>query len=95
MIIIIKKLNDLFCDFIIHPGETIKELLEEKEMTQDELALRLEYSTEYVSEVINGKKDISAKFANALEYVFGIPTAFWINLQRNYDREINGAMRFR
>ena len=35
-----EKLNGLSLDLIIHPGETIKELLEEKEMTQEELAIR-------------------------------------------------------
>ncbi|MCI9233669.1 MAG: hypothetical protein HFH08_03605, partial [Bacilli bacterium] len=30
-----EKLNGLSLDLIIHPGETIKELLEEKEMTQE------------------------------------------------------------
>lgn len=83
-----EKLNGLSLDLIIHPGETIKELLEKKEMTQEELAIRTEYSAKHVSEVISGKKNISSKFANALEYVFGIPTEFWINLQGNYDKEI-------
>lgn len=82
------KLNGLSLDLIIHPGETIKELLEEREMTQEELAIRTEYSAKHVSEVMSGKKNISSKFANALEYVFGIPTEFWINLQGNYDKEI-------
>lgn len=83
-----EKLNGSSLDLIIHPGETIKELLEEKEMTQEELAIRTEYSAKHVSEVISGKKNISSKFANALEYVFGIPTEFWINLQGNYDKEL-------
>lgn len=83
-----ENLNGLSLDLIIHPGETIKELLEEKEMTQEELAIRTEYSAKHVSEVISGKKDISSRFANALEYVFNIPAEFWINLQGNYDNEI-------
>lgn len=83
-----EKMNGLSLDLIIHPGETIKEILEDKGMTQEELAIRTEYSAKHVSEVISGKKDISSRFANALEYVFGIPTEFWINLQGNYDKEI-------
>ena len=39
------KKNGLSLDLIIHPGETIKELLEEKNMTQDELAKILGYSS--------------------------------------------------
>lgn len=82
------KLNGLSPDLIIHPGETIKELLEERKMTQDELALRVDYSAKHISEVISGKKAISARLANALEYVFGISTEFWINLQGIYDKNI-------
>lgn len=82
------KKNGLSLDLVIHPGETIKELLEEKNMTQEELAIRCGYSAKHVSEVLSGKKSVSSKFANALEYVFGIPTQFWINLQGNYDKEI-------
>lgn len=83
-----EKSSGLSPDLIIHPGETIKELLEEKEMTQEELAVRTGYSAKHISEVISGKKDISSKMANALEYVFNIPTEFWINLQGIYDKEV-------
>lgn len=83
-----ENLNGLSLDLIIHPGETIKEILEDKGMTQEELAIRTDYSAKHVSEVISGKKAISSKFANALEYAFGIPTEFWINLQGIYDKEI-------
>lgn len=84
----VTKKNGVSLDLIIHPGETIKELLDEKNMTQEELAIRCGYSAKHVSEVLSGKKNISPKFANSLEYVFGIPTEFWINLQGNYDKEI-------
>lgn len=83
-----EKLNGLSLDLIIHPGETIKEILEDKKMTQEELAIRTGYSAKHISEIVSGKKDISSKFANALEYVFGIPTQFWVNLQGNYDKEV-------
>ena len=83
-----EKSNGLSLDLIIHPGETIKELLAENKMTQEELAIRTGYSAKHVSEVISGKKSISSKFANSLEYVFEIPTEFWINLQGIYDKEL-------
>ncbi len=73
---------------IIHPGETIKELIETRNMSQEELAIRTGYSAKHISQIINGKKDISSRFANRLEYVFGISTEFWINLQGIYDKEI-------
>ena len=84
----VEKMNGLFLEYIIHPGETVKEVLEEKQMKQEELAIRTGFSPKHISEVINGKKGISPTFAKSLEYVFGIPTSFWINLQGIYDEEI-------
>lgn len=75
-------------DLIVHPGETIKEILEDKKINQEELAIRTGYSAKHISEIISGKKNISSSFANALEYALGIPTQFWINLQGIYDREV-------
>lgn len=75
-------------DYIIHPGETIGDILIEREMTQAELANRTGVTAAYVCNVIAGKKDISAKFALALEYALGVPKSFWINLQANYDAEL-------
>lgn len=83
-----EKMNGLSLDFIIHPGETIKEVLEQKQMNQEELAIRTGFSPKHVSEVVNGKKGISPSFAKSLEYVFGIPASFWINLQGIYDKEL-------
>lgn len=84
----VEKMNGLSLDFIIHPGETIKEVLEEKQMNQEELAIRTGFSPKHVSEVVNGKKGISPSFAKSLEYVLGMPASFWINLQGIYDKEI-------
>ncbi len=81
-------MNKLYIDLIIHPGETIKELLEDKGITQEELAIRTGYSAKHISEIISGKKNISTKFANALEFAFAIPKEFWINLQSNYNKEL-------
>lgn len=84
----VERMNGLSLDFIIHPGETIKEVLEERQMNQEELAIRTGFSPKHVSEVVNGKKGISPSFAKGLEYVFGIPAGFWINLQGIYDKEM-------
>ena len=75
-------------DLIIHPGETIADVLEERGITQAELAAQTGVSPAYVSNVISGKRDISAKFAFALEYALGVSKTFWLNLQTNYDAEM-------
>lgn len=75
-------------DLMIHPGETIADVLEDRGITQAELALRAGVSPAYVSNVIAGKKGISANFAMGLEYALGVPKSFWLNLQTNYESEL-------
>lgn len=83
-----ENLIGLSLDLLIHPGETVKELIEERGMSQEELAIRTGYSAKHISEVVRGKKDISHEFANRLEYALDIPAYFFINLQSNYDKEL-------
>lgn len=75
-------------DLIIHPGETLQEVLEDRGMTQNELAIRTGMTEKHISTVIHGKKNISSSFAKKLEYALGIETEFWMNLQANYEREL-------
>ena len=90
MIIMVKEKNSvgLSREYIIHPGETLAEVIEDREMTQRELAVRTGMTEKHISTVLHGQKSISAAFARKLEYALGIETSFWMNLQANYDREL-------
>ena len=75
-------------DLLIHPGETISELLEERRIvTEMDLAQKTGISEALLSDVIHGRKAISQDLAMGLEYAFGISRSFWLNLQANYDAE--------
>ena len=80
-------MSGLSPDMIIHPGETLKEVLEERKMTLLDLSLRTDVSADYINSVLCGKDDISTSFAKKLEYALGIKAEFWINLQTAYDNE--------
>ncbi|MDO5444659.1 MAG: HigA family addiction module antitoxin [Eubacteriales bacterium] len=82
------KNHGISLDLLIHPGETISDILEDRDITQKELALRSGVSEAFLSDVIHGKKDISKSFAMGLEYALGVPSSFWLNLQANYDAEL-------
>lgn len=84
----VKKTSGLSREFIIHPGETLKEVLEDRGMSQKELALRVGLTEPYISSVINCQKAISVSLAKKLEYALGVDASFWINLQANYDKEL-------
>lgn len=75
-------------DLIIHPGETLNDVINQRGISQSELAKRTGFSAKHISQVISGKDNISTKFARSLEYVLGIDMRFWINLQNIYNQEI-------
>lgn len=83
-----KKIIGISRDLIIHPGETLAEVLESRGMTQKELAVRTDVSEKHVSNIIKGKANISNRYSIKLEIALGIPARFWSNLQANYDREL-------
>lgn len=88
MIIMAEKKTGISRELIIHPGETIADILDDRHITQAELAAGCGVSPAYVSNVVSGKKGISVKFACALEYALDVPKSFWLNLQAHYDAEL-------
>ena len=82
-------------EWLIRPGEIISDILEERNLTQKELAQRAGVSEIFLSEVIHGKKDISKELAISLECALEVPHSFWLNLQANYDAKMIGLQKER
>ena len=75
----------LVSNLAIHPGELLEEEIEFIGMTQSELAERMGVSVHVVSEVIQGKRDITDEVAVKLEKVLGSLAHIWVNSQSRYD----------
>lgn len=71
-------------DWVSPPGDTISDLLEERDWTQAQLAERLGYTTKHVSHLINGKAPISEETALKLERVLGSTATFWLSREAQY-----------
>ena len=72
----------------IHPGEVLKEeFLLPLEITAYRLAKNLEIPQTRVSEIIHGRRRITADTALRLGKYFGTTAQFWLNLQNDYDLE--------
>lgn len=84
----VKRTSGLSRDLIIHPGETLQDILQNREMTQKELAIRTGVTEKHVSNIVNCLSPISTSFAKKLEYALGIDTSFWLNLQSIYEKEL-------
>ncbi len=68
----------------IPPGYTIREQLDNREMSQKEFAIRMGMSEKHISRLINGKVELTPDVALKLESVLGIPANFWMNLESLY-----------
>jgi addiction module HigA family antidote len=72
--------------FAVHPGEILRtEFMEPLELTAYRLAKDLRVPQPRVSDIIRGKRAISADTAIRLGTYFGLPAQFWLNLQNDYD----------
>jgi HTH-type transcriptional regulator/antitoxin HigA len=71
-------------DVVPCPGETIKEVLDERGITQKDFALRLGRTEKNVSQLVNGKAPITPETAIELERVLGVPASFWNNAEARY-----------
>ncbi len=66
------------------PGELLREELEERGWTQDDLADILGRSVSLVNEIITGKRGITPETALALAAVFDMSAEFWMNREARY-----------
>jgi addiction module HigA family antidote len=71
-------------DYVYPPGDTLLEVLEDRGMTQAELAERTGRPKKTINEIIKGKAAITPETALQLERVFNIPASFWNNHERHY-----------
>ena len=75
-------------DVVTPPGEMLQEVLEERGMTQAELAGRLGRTRKTVNEIVKAKAPLLPETALQLERVLGIPARFWSNAEANYRQSI-------
>lgn len=70
----------------IHPGEILQlEFLEPLNITPYRLSKDIGVSQTRISEILSGKRSITADTALRLSHYFGNTAQFWLNLQAQYD----------
>ena len=70
----------------IKPGEILREdFMEPMDISINRLSRDLAVPPNRISEIVNGKRGITADTALRLERYFGIEAQFWLNLQSEYD----------
>jgi len=64
-------------DYAVAPGATLKELLDERGISQTALAVRTGMTDKTLSQIINGIAPITYETAEKLEMAIGVPARFW------------------
>lgn len=72
----------------VPPGEVLLEALEERGMSQAELARRMNRPVKTINEIVRGKAAITPETALQLELVLGIAASFWNKLEAHYREQL-------
>jgi HTH-type transcriptional regulator/antitoxin HigA len=72
-------------DWSIHPGQILREALQVRGLTQAALAKLLHRPAQVVSDIVTGKKAITADTALDLQQGLGISAEFWVHAQAEHD----------
>jgi len=73
----------------ITPGDVLlEEFLKPMKIAQNQLAKDINVPANRVSQIIHGKREITADTALRLGKYFGIEPEFWLNLQVRYNMKI-------
>lgn len=70
----------------IHPGEILLEdFMRPMGITAQQLASDIDVSPSRISDIVNGKRPVTADTALRLSIFFDMEARYWLNLQSEYD----------
>ncbi len=70
---------------VVHPGEVLKDELDEFGVTPTSFARQIEVPPNRISQIISGKRSVTGDTALRLGHWFGVEPQFWLNLQTQFD----------
>jgi addiction module HigA family antidote len=70
---------------VIHPGRLLKREMAARGLTANRLALDLGVPSGRITDILNGRRSITADTAIRLARYFGNRPQFWIDLQGQHD----------
>ena len=69
----------------IHPGRVLKREMMARGLSANKLSLALRVPSGRITQILNGKRGVSAESALRLSRYFGNSARFWMNLQTRYE----------
>ncbi|MBF0311443.1 MAG: HigA family addiction module antidote protein [Magnetococcales bacterium] len=71
-----------------HPGEFLKELMNELGLSQYRIAKSLGVSAMQISHIVHGRRPVTAEMALRLGLFFDQSPEYWLGLQAHYDMDL-------
>ena len=75
-------------DYAVSPGETLRELLDDKRMSHADLAPRTGLAKKTISQIMTGDGPITLDTADKLELTLGVPSRFWNSRELAYRKAL-------
>ncbi len=72
----------------IHPGEFLREILEERGISQAHFSRIIGVAPMRISHVVKGTRPLTAELALLFGRTFGQSPQYWLNLQSAYDLKL-------
>jgi addiction module HigA family antidote len=70
---------------VVHPGRLLKRELAARELSANRLSLDIGVPSGRITDILNGRRSITADTAVRLGRYFGNSAQFWLDLQSQYD----------
>lgn len=87
-VVIGSQQQPIYSKIATHPGEVLKDEIEERKLVKTEVAKILSIQPGHLSELFKGKRNISPSLALKLQELLDIPAETWLILQNRYDLTI-------
>ena len=72
----------------IHPGEFLREILEERSVSQAQFARAIGVAPMRISHIVKGARPVTAELALLFGKAFGQTPQYWLNLQAAHDLKL-------
>ena len=69
----------------VHPGEILREEMDERDLSANALAQALEIPANRITAILNGQRGVTADTARRLSRYFGTTPELWLNLQKTWE----------
>lgn len=83
-----KNNKEISLDVLLHPGEVLATELEARKMTKGAFAIKAGLYPSQLTDILKGRRNITAYIALKLEMELQTPAKFWLGLQMDYDLQI-------